>query len=304
MCTIVQQATLYYTNHMHKRHRGFTLVELLIVVIVIGILARIVVVTFQGAQDRAITASMTSDLRSIAKQMDAARSANNGKYPTTIPGDIKPSKNNVVQMTSVASTTNDYCINMYGPANKMMSVKADGSVNDYLCPGTLIGSSVGGSVPAVPKGVNLVADFSTWTTSGDITYNSASKEMRCGGTSVGNAQSPLFRVNGAATGTFTYDGMATTATSTRASSGSYVGSQYRANDGTTAAYNAAPSPGPYSGNGSAPAFSSLNSWQTINFAMTLGPNVIYMYVTVNCSPVATSYYTSDTRYRNPIYKLN
>lgn len=61
---------------MHKRNtvsQGFTIVELLIVVVVIAILAAISVVAFTGIQDRAIASTVKQDLSNFAKKMDVAR---------------------------------------------------------------------------------------------------------------------------------------------------------------------------------------------------------------------------------------
>ncbi len=52
---------------------GFTIVELLIVVVIIGVLASITVVAYNGIQDRARTASMKSDLATLAKAIRIAR---------------------------------------------------------------------------------------------------------------------------------------------------------------------------------------------------------------------------------------
>ena len=49
----------------HSRQSGFTIVELLIVIVVIGILAAIVIVAYNGIQNRANDAAVESDIRKI-----------------------------------------------------------------------------------------------------------------------------------------------------------------------------------------------------------------------------------------------
>lgn len=58
---------------------GFTIVELLIVIVVIGILAAITLVAFNGIRDRAAVASAKSDLANIGK-MVSIRHADSGTY--------------------------------------------------------------------------------------------------------------------------------------------------------------------------------------------------------------------------------
>lgn len=65
------------------RPHGFTIVELLIVIVVIAILAAVSIVAFTGIQDKAITASLQSDLSNAAKQLKLYYTAN-GAYPTSI----------------------------------------------------------------------------------------------------------------------------------------------------------------------------------------------------------------------------
>ncbi len=63
--------------------RGFTIVELLIVVVVIAILAAITIVAFNGIQARAIATSLQSDLSNASKTLKLYQIDNNA-YPTSI----------------------------------------------------------------------------------------------------------------------------------------------------------------------------------------------------------------------------
>ena len=56
-----------------KQTRGFTLIELLIVIIIIGILAAVTIVTYNGIQDKARTAKVNSDLRNLEQAIIVAR---------------------------------------------------------------------------------------------------------------------------------------------------------------------------------------------------------------------------------------
>ena len=61
--------------------RGFTLVEILIVVVILGILAAIVVPQFTTAADDARTGNMDTQLSTIQNQIELFR-AKTGAYPT------------------------------------------------------------------------------------------------------------------------------------------------------------------------------------------------------------------------------
>ena len=61
-----------------RRQNGFTIVELLIVIVVIAILAAITVVAFNGVQSRARDAKRAQDLSSIRKALLTYEAANGG----------------------------------------------------------------------------------------------------------------------------------------------------------------------------------------------------------------------------------
>src|SRR5690349_10510829 len=64
-----------------KAQKGFTIVELLIVIVVIGILATLVIVTFTGIQQKARNTKRTTDINAIDSHVEAYF-AQNGYYPT------------------------------------------------------------------------------------------------------------------------------------------------------------------------------------------------------------------------------
>ncbi|HCH34560.1 TPA: hypothetical protein DEW05_03470 [Candidatus Saccharibacteria bacterium] len=65
--------------------KGFTIVELLIVIVVIGILAAITIVAFNGVQDRANASALESDFATLKKRLEVFKiDSPSGTYPTTI----------------------------------------------------------------------------------------------------------------------------------------------------------------------------------------------------------------------------
>ncbi len=64
---------------------GFTLVELLIVIVIIGVLSAILMANFVGVRQRARDAQRKSDLRQIQSALELYR-ADVGSYPPALPG--------------------------------------------------------------------------------------------------------------------------------------------------------------------------------------------------------------------------
>lgn len=65
-----------------KTSKGFTIVELLIVIVVIGILAAIVIVAFNGVQSRARDSERVTEIKNIQKKLEVYF-AEKGHYPNS-----------------------------------------------------------------------------------------------------------------------------------------------------------------------------------------------------------------------------
>ena len=66
---------------LKKRNQGFTIVELLIVIVVIGILALLVITTYSGIQQKARNTKRQADIKSIQTHVEAFFTQNS-YYPS------------------------------------------------------------------------------------------------------------------------------------------------------------------------------------------------------------------------------
>lgn len=67
--------------HIHKRREGFTIIELLVVVIVLGILLTLVFTTYSGVQAKNRNSDRQASVDTLQSQLEAYY-AQNSKYPT------------------------------------------------------------------------------------------------------------------------------------------------------------------------------------------------------------------------------
>lgn len=69
------------------RDAGFTLIEMLIVVVIIALLATIAIPKFAGSRDKAFVTAMRSDLRNLITAQEGYL-ADSGRYATSFPPTI------------------------------------------------------------------------------------------------------------------------------------------------------------------------------------------------------------------------
>lgn len=80
---LVNSSTRRYNDDMRKTTSGFTIVELLIVIVVIGILAAITIVAYNGIQTRARNAQQITSAKAYLSAFAAYVAANN-TYPPSV----------------------------------------------------------------------------------------------------------------------------------------------------------------------------------------------------------------------------
>jgi prepilin-type N-terminal cleavage/methylation domain-containing protein len=129
-----------------QRQTGFTIVELLIVIVVIGILAAITIVAYSGVQQRARVATVTSDLSNVRKSLGAYE-AINSQYPTALSAvnegrGVKTSSGTNVQYTGSAAT---YCVTA---TNGSISYKITDTAQTPAV-GGCVGHTVGGGATVI-----------------------------------------------------------------------------------------------------------------------------------------------------------
>ncbi len=126
---------------MKTDSKGFTLVELLIVVVIIGILAAIAIPKFTNTKGKATVASMKSDLRNLAAAQEGYWVDNRTYYGGGIPNaafNYSPTQNVTVTMvnatasgwsaSATASGTPQTCVIFYGAAPAIPPAVNDGAV--------------------------------------------------------------------------------------------------------------------------------------------------------------------------------
>ena len=153
------------TKLNNNQNRGFTIVELLVVIIIIGVLSTIVFVSFRGITARANETVVISDLANAKKQL-ALYHAEHGQYPTAMV--------NNCPTEPIADST--YCIKSssgtaftYTPAGgTSYSLKADKDTLAYqVSPDSspIVASATPATPTNCPTGFVLVPGSATYGTS-------------------------------------------------------------------------------------------------------------------------------------------
>src|ERR1700755_1617268 len=96
-----------------NRKSGFTLVEILIVVIILGILAAIVIPQFTNASTNARASAVTSQLQTLRSQVQLWKPQHNDTLPTLV-GTSPACWNQLMSKTNISGTVDSSAAGIYG----------------------------------------------------------------------------------------------------------------------------------------------------------------------------------------------
>ncbi len=136
-----------YPNSISRKIKGFTLIEVIIVIVVIALLAGIMFTGYGSYKKDAVITQIKSDLSSARVAMENYRNFNN-YYPTSIPSTLDTSSS--VTMSGGSADGKAYCIDEYindNPSIKYYLSSSDPNPGEGGCIAvTSIGSIAGAAI--------------------------------------------------------------------------------------------------------------------------------------------------------------
>jgi prepilin-type N-terminal cleavage/methylation domain-containing protein len=134
-------------KHLDPRLHGFTIVELLIVIVVIGILAAITIVAYNGISTRSRIASMQIDLAAATRTLELAKiNSSSSQYPIDITSaNLKSSNGSILnyKVDNPASPSN-YCLTILNSGIAYKATNTNTAPTLGICSGVM---SDGSSCP-------------------------------------------------------------------------------------------------------------------------------------------------------------
>ncbi len=153
----------------HQSGRGFTIVELLIVIVVIAVLAAITIVAFNGIQDRARASAAQSAASQAVKKVMAYAIDNSDQYPADLSAvGVADSGDTTYQYTSNnAVSPREYCVTATTDDISYYILSTGSTPVSGICPGhnLIVWDKADPATAPVPAGIIDTSTFRTSTAS-------------------------------------------------------------------------------------------------------------------------------------------
>lgn len=250
-------------NMLGLRHKqqGFTIVELLMVIVIIGVLVAVSIVAYNGVNKKANSSSLESNLSQAARKLEALK-ATDGVFPSDL------SSSGLADIASFGYWTSSNQVNYC-----LSSKKGD------------IVREISSSNPTPREGICAGALF-RWSVSGGVSYDELRDQLVLTHNINGIARSPLFLLDGKTVQmTMALESFATIPRAGGAGDTAqvYSGAAYFATNGVTPVYNSAG----WTSNGNAREL-PLNSWENYSWSISTGSNVQNASFNINSDATRTS----------------
>lgn len=127
---------LISNKKIQVKQNGFTIVELLIVIIVIAILAAITIVSYNGITRRAEVIALQTDLKQTATKLNLEKVEANGTYPASLTAELS-SKGENTELTYSRLSGDTFCLSAASTqlTDVVFSITQAGVINEGYCPG-------------------------------------------------------------------------------------------------------------------------------------------------------------------------
>lgn len=132
-------------KEINKSNLGFSLIELMVVVAIIGILAAIIGFSYAGVTDRAAVNSLQSDLNGASDQLrvDQTNDAN-GNFPVNTTGlKASPGTTYPIYQYNNASTPKTFCLTATNATRNLnYNINQEGVLSSGICPAAYFDPSI------------------------------------------------------------------------------------------------------------------------------------------------------------------